>query len=130
MYQPYAKPSDYAVYGNESIPADQLERCLKTASRHIDSLTFNRIIGCGFDHLTPFQQELVVEIVCLQADFEYENADEIDTVLSSYSINGVSVQFGNGWNVFVQNGIAMRKDTYELLKQTGLTEKTLRRWHG
>ncbi len=130
MYEAYAGPSDYVVYGNGNIPADQLEKYLKLASRHIDSLTFNRIVGCGFEMLTPFQHELIVEIVCLQADFEYENADEIDTVLSSYSINGVSVQFGSGWNVMVQNGIAMRKDTYELLKQTGLTDRTLRRWHG
>ena len=130
MYAAYAEPSDYEVHGNGGIPDDELENSLRAASRHIDSLTFNRIIGCGFDNLTPFQHELIVEIACLQADFEYENADEINTVLSGYSINGVSVQFGSGWNVMIQSGIAMKKDTYELLKQTGLTDRTLRRWHG
>lgn len=129
MYAAYALPEDYAAYGNGSIPEEQLTKRLRAASRHIDTLTFGRIPGCSFDHLTSFQRELIVEAVCLQADFEYENADEIDTVLSSYSINGVSAQFGEGWNVMVQNGIAMRNDTYELLNQTGLTCRTLRRWH-
>ena len=27
------------------------------ASRHIDSLTYNRIVGQGFSNLTPFQQD-------------------------------------------------------------------------
>lgn len=129
MYAAYATAADYADLGSGAIPDDELDRRLITSSRHIDSLTFNRIVGQGFDRLTVFQKDLVKEAVCLQADFEYENADEIDTMLSSYSINGVSAQFGEGWNVMVQNGIATRKDTYELLKQTGLTCRTLRRWH-
>ena len=129
MYAAYAAPEDYAVYGSGKIPSEEIGRHLRTASRHIDALTFNRIVGKGLEFLAEFQKELVKEAVCLQADFEYENADEIDTVLSSYSINGVSAQFGEGWNVMIQNGIAMRKDTYELLKQTGLTCRVNRRWH-
>ena len=57
---------------------------------------------------------------CRQAEFEYENADEIDTILQSYSINGVSAQFGSSWNVFTDKGIAMRRDVYAMLCQTGL----------
>lgn len=93
---------------------------LRQASRHIDSLTYNRIIGRGFSKLTPFQQETIREVVCQQADFEYENADEISTILSSYSLNGASVQFGQSWNVFTDKGVAMMRDTYALLSQTGL----------
>lgn len=59
-------------------------------------------------------------IVCQQAEFETENADMIASVLSSYSINGVSMQFGSAWNVFTDKGVAMRRDTYALLCQTGL----------
>lgn len=120
MYHPYASPADYGRFGGGSIPEETLERALWTASRHIDSLTHNRIAGRGFSSLTGFQQEGIKEVVCLQADFEHENADEIDTILSSYSINGVSTQFGESWNVFVGAGVAMKRDTYELLKQTGL----------
>ena len=70
--------------------------------------------------MTPFQQEIIKEVVCLQAEFEAENADEINSVLQSYSINGVSAQFGSSWNVFTEKGIAMKRDVYALLTQTGL----------
>ena len=120
-YEPYVTPEFYQnTYKGSLIPEDELVRALRQASRHIDSLTYNRIVGQGFSNLTPFQQEVIQEVVCLQADFEYENADEIDTVLSSYSINGVSAQFGSAWNVFTDKGVAMRRDVYALLSQTGL----------
>jgi hypothetical protein len=99
---------------------DDIPKYLKQASRHIDSLTYNRIVGRGFSNLTSFQQEIIREVCCQQADFEYENQDEISTVLSSYSINGVSAQFGSSWNVFTDKGIAMKRETYSLLCQTGL----------
>ena len=86
----------------------------------VDSLTYNRIVGRGFSNLTTYQQEIIREVVCMQADFEYENADEINSVLSSYSINGVSAQFGSSWNVFTGKGVAMKRDVYALLQQTGL----------
>lgn len=107
-------------YQGSVIPEEQLEKALRQASRHIDSLTYNRIVGRGFSSLTEFQQEVVREVVCMQADFEYENADEINNVLSSYSINGVSMSFGSSWNVFVDKGIAMKRDVYTMLCQTGL----------
>lgn len=100
---------------------DALERALKRASRHVDTLTFNRIRGIGFENLTSFQQDIIREVVCLQADFEVENADELDSILSSYSINGVSASFGASWNVVTQQGVAMKRDVYALLAQTGLT---------
>ena len=59
--------------------------------------------------MTAFQKETIKEVVCMQADFEYENADEINTILSSYSINGVSAQFGSSWNVFMEKGIVMKR---------------------
>ena len=120
-YEPYASPEYYLHdFGGETVPEERCLKALRQASRHIDSLTYNRIIGRGFSNLTEFQQELIREVVCQQADFETENADEIETVLQSYSINGVSTQFGNSWNVFTDKGIAMRRDVYALLCQTGL----------
>ncbi len=119
-YEPYATTEYYrSTYGGDML-ISSLPRALKQASRHIDSLTYNRIIGQGFSNLTEFQQDIIREVVCRQADFEHENADEIDTILQSYSINGVSAQFGSSWNVFTGKGIAMRRDTYSLLCQTGL----------
>lgn len=120
-YNPYVTAEYYTdVYKGTVIPEEHLEKALCSASRHIDAITYNRIVGTGFYGLTEFQQDVIREVVCRQADFEYENADEISTILSGYSINGVSAQFGGSWNVFTGKGVAMQKDVYALLCQTGL----------
>lgn len=122
VYKPYADATYYHdTFGGTFLSDHDLERALRQASRHVDSLTYNRIVGRGFLNLTEFQQETIREIVCQQAEFEYENADAIESVLQSYAINGISMQFGASWNVFVQSGVAMRRDIYALLSQTGLT---------
>ena len=85
-YEPYVTYEYYCdVYKGTVIPMSELDKALKQASRHLDSLTYNRIVGRGFSNLTAFQQDVIQEVVCQQADFEYENADEINTILSSYS---------------------------------------------
>ena len=120
-YEPYASIVDYKQnYGGNVLPDKEMEKYLKQASRHIDSLTYNRIVGKGFSNLTEFQKELIQEVCCEQAEFEYENKEIFDMVLQGYSINGVSMQFGSSWNVKVEKGIPMRRDTYEKLSQTGL----------
>lgn len=120
-YEPYVTTDYYTnVYKGSIVPEQDLEKALRQASRHVDSLTYNRVVGQGFSSLTEFQQDVIQEVVCQQADFETENADEISTVLSGYSINSVSAQFGSSWNVFVEKGIAMKRDVYALLSQTGL----------
>ncbi len=120
-YEPYATPEYYTdTYGGTLILENDIERALQIASRHIDSLTYNRIVGRGFSSLTQFQRDIIQDVVCQQADFETENADEINSILSSYSINGVSAQFGSSWNIFTDKGVAMKRDLYALLCQTGL----------
>ncbi|MED9824499.1 MAG: hypothetical protein UF657_07705 [Blautia faecis] len=120
-YEPYATPEYYTdTYGGTLILENDIGRALQIASRHIDSLTYNRIVGRGFSNLTRFQQDIIQDVVCQQADFETENADDINSILSSYSINGVSAQFGSSWNVFTDKGVAMKRDLYALLCQTGL----------
>lgn len=124
MYKAYVSTSEYEQTGGE-IPADEQEAALTLASHHVDALTYNRIIAIGWDNLTEFQKEIIQETVCRQADFEYENSDMIRSVLSGYSLNGASVQFGSSWNVLTQNGVAMQRDTYALLCQTGLCCRAL-----
>lgn len=114
------------TYKGTVIPEDKIEEKLKEASMHIDTLTYNRIVGRGFGNLTKFQQDIIKEVVCKLADFEYENEDLIKSVLSSYAINGVSMNFGTSWNIQVQNGVAIPKDYYCLLSQTGLTCRNMR----
>ena len=116
-----ALPTYFQGDYNGAIPEEKLQSALYDASRHIDSLTFNRIIGKGYNNLTDFQKEILSQVCVKQADFEYENEDILQSIMSSYSINGVSMSLNaGGWNVFVQNGIVMQRDVYDLLKQTGL----------
>ena len=126
-YEPYATQAHYlSVYQGSVIPGGELTKYLLQASRHIDSLTYNRIVGRGISSLTPFQQEIIREACCQQADFEYQNREVFDMILQGYSINGVSMQFGESWNVTTQKGIPMRRDVYEQLCQTGLCCRLLR----
>lgn len=120
-YKAYVDANFYhKTYKGTIIPKEELEKRLYMASRHIDALTYNRIVGRGISDLTEFQADIIREVCCEQADFEYENQDLIETVLSGYSLNGASVQFGSSWNVMTDKGVAMRRDTYSMLKQTGL----------
>lgn len=126
MYTPYVSVEEYKKNYND-IPDDNIEKSLKKASRHIDTLTFNRIQGIGFDNLTEFQKEIIKEVTCELANFEYENEDVITSVLNSYSINGVSMAFGDSWNVKVLKGVAIPTELYETLSQTGLCTLSFRR---
>ena len=114
----YVTASEYAQMGYTAIPQANRERYLNDASRNVDTLTFNRIRD--FERLTPFQQEIVKEVVCRQADFLFENADAIASILDSYAINGVSMKFGSGFNVQVEGNVPMQRTVYSLLEQTGL----------
>lgn len=118
----YTGDYDYEI----KVPDADIDSATYEASRHIDSLTFNRIIGRGYDNLTDFQKEVLDMVCAKQAEFEYENAELLQSVLSSYSINGVSMGLDtNGWNLMVQNGVVMQRSTYDLLKQTGLCSRSL-----
>ena len=120
MYSPYVTASEYTEMGYSTVPSEDLTKMLTEASRNVDNLTFNRIVAIGFDKLTDFQQSIIKEVVCKQADFLYENADAISSILDSYSINGVSMNFGSGFNVDVSDGIPIQRTVYSILKQSGL----------
>lgn len=122
MLESYATAQYYLNdYGGTSIAADALERALFTASRHIDTLTFNRIVDKTFDGLTPFQQEMIQRVTCALADFETENADVLQSAISGYSINGVSLNFGSSGTVRNRSGVVLPDALYGELAQTGLT---------
>lgn len=103
------------------------EKALRTASRHIDTLTYNRIVSIGFENLTEFQQGIIKECACLMADWETENKDYINSMLSSYSLNGASMSFsGNSASAVVTNGVAVSRDIYSHLQKCGLCTRSLR----
>lgn len=124
----YANKEYYSSNNGNVIPYASIDKYLNKASRHIDTLTFNRIRGIGFDNLTEFQKEIIKEVTCELADFEYENEDVITSVLNSYSINGVSMSFGDSWNIKVLKGVAIPTELYETLSQTGLCTLSFRRY--
>ena len=104
-----------------------IEKALKKASMHIDTLTYNRIVGIGFENLTEYQQGIIKECVCLMAEWEHENAEYIDSLLSSYSLNGASMSFtGNSASAVVASGVAVSRDIYSHLQKCGLCTRTIR----
>ena len=127
-YEPYVTPDYYKdTYRGEILPDDECEKYLAQSSRHIDTLTFNRIVGRGgISALTGFQQQIIRNVVCKQAEFEFDNSEVFNMILKGYSINGMSMQFRESWNVITRGGIPMRRDVYGNLCQTGLCERTLR----
>lgn len=129
MAETYLTADDYFnSYQGSVLSEDEAERALLRASRHVDTLTFNRIVAIGFEHLTPFQQMHIRDVVCVLAEFEKENEDLICSAFSSYSINGVSMNLANSTNVVIQNGVVIPSMLYSQLEQTGLTNRVLRRW--
>lgn len=119
----YADFSEYLKFisVDSSVPdASETEHWLARASRTIDTLTYNRIPARGFDRLTEFQREIIREVCCRQAEFERESAGVTESLVTGYSINGVSAQFAPGWNIHVQSGAFMPRSLYGLLEQTGL----------
>ncbi|NRT88108.1 hypothetical protein [Clostridium beijerinckii] len=103
------------------ISDDELANKLERASDQIDSLTFNRIVGKGFDNLTSFQQDKIKKAVCLHADFVEQYGEYIDMPLSGFSAGSISVNF----NANKVNGITTTQEVINYLNQTGLTCRRL-----
>ena len=125
MASTYVTYDEYVAGGGVVLSAENASKFLKKASRAVDTLTFNRIRG-QFDSLTDFQQAIITDVVIELADFMAENDDLLESIVSNYSINGVSMTFGESWNVKIINGVAIRTDIYNLLVQTGLCSRVVR----
>lgn len=93
---------------------------LEKASDQIDSITFNRIVGTGFSNLTEFQQDKIKKAVCLQANFNEQYGEYLNSPLSSFSAGSIKVSF-NSDSVKNINGVTTTTEVYNLLNQTGLT---------
>ena len=122
--------ADWTYYSEEFGGAGEqavIEPMLERASDAIDALTFSRISAVGWDGLTEFQQEKVRRACCLQADFMADNADAIESAMSEYSINGVTMRFGNPSLFEVRSGVPVANSAMALLRATGLTSGMARR---
>jgi hypothetical protein len=117
-------PYPYDTDALSAIPEAERESFAIRASRAIDTLTFNRIVG-KYESLTDFQKGIISEAVSRLALWQYENADLLDSMFSGYSINGVSAQFG-GSGVRTENGVTVPTEVYQLISQTGLCCRSFR----
>lgn len=109
----------------ESIPGSD-PAVLKRAGRDVDTLTFCRIRTLGWEGLTPFQQGAVADVVKELAQFREANQETLESTVSGYSLNGVSVQYAGGVGVKRIGGVVIPGSLYALLEQTGLTCPVLR----
>lgn len=114
---------DFATYQSMggTLPESEITPRLVEASGMIDALTFNRIVALGWDRLTEFQREKVTAACVRQAEFLVENADAVQSALTEYSINGVTMKFGNAALYELRGGMPVENMAWSLLKQTGLT---------
>lgn len=115
----YADYGDYIECGGLA-SQDAVEPMLARACDDVDSLTFSRIVAIGWDNLAGFQQSMVCRAVCAQADFLLENGDAVESAMASYSINGVSMTFGNSALYSIRNGVAVSNRAMGYLKRSGL----------
>ncbi len=118
MYADYTYYTEQ--YGGTELVEDMLPY-LRQASRDVDTLTYGRIRAVGFENLSAFQQEIIQDCCCDLAMFALEHADILEGMLSSYSINSVSLSFdGNSPGVTKVQGIYLPSSAYRNLCQTGL----------
>jgi len=117
--------ADYDYYvntygGTVLTDEDTANVALTKSSDTIDALTYCRITAAGgIDELTEFQQEVIRDVCCKLADWQTENSEYLDSPLSSYTINGVSVNF-SGSSVTEVLGIKIPAVLYAKLKSTNL----------
>lgn len=115
--------ADVDYYNNEfcgdKIITDEKDLIEKLilASQKIDEITYNRIVGKGFNNLTKFQQLKIKEAVCFQANYIFENGCEASDI-TSYGVIDINVSVGEKTTeAQVLNVSAM---AYSNIKQTGL----------
>ena len=116
----YITYEKYTELGGNLIPQAEFNRIARIVSRKVDGLTFNKIVG-GLTNLTPFQQERLQDAMIEFCDFEYDNEDILNSAISNYTLNGVSVGFGSNQGGIMTQGLVVSRNGYQILTQTGLT---------
>ena len=93
-----------------------LAKLIREAEEDVDTLTFHRI--GELKSLSEYQLEQIKRAVCVQTNFRYENAELLDSPLSSYGVNGVSMAFDNN-KVRCVSGVYTSARAYDILLSTG-----------
>lgn len=118
---PYANYDDYLNMELEGHPSPGQFRL---ASDAVDALCFGRIRKIGFDNLTEFQREKVKKAVCLHISFLTAYGDLLNSPLSSYGINSVSMSF-DASKVVTQGGVTTNQAVMQQLRQSGLATRLI-----
>ncbi|NWK12787.1 head-tail connector protein [Clostridium cadaveris] len=105
------------TFGGTILPEEHIKQKLERASDQIDTLTYNRIVGKGFENLANFQQDKIKKAVCIHAEFIEQYGEYINMPLSGFSAGSTSVSF----NANKVNGITTTQEVLNYLSQTGLT---------
>lgn len=108
------------TFGGNVLTAENAAKALINASNTIDTLTFCRIRERGFERLSAFQKDIIQRSVCALAEWQTENEDILNSPISSYSINGVSVSMSAVGNVKKVSGVVLPTFIYSELMKTGL----------
>lgn len=115
----YVDETYYSAFSG--LITEGLTNKLEKATDQINSLTYNRIVGMGFDILTPFQQDKIKKAICIHADFIEKYGEYIDMPLSGFSAGSTSLSFSAN----KINGITTTQEVLNYLNQTGLTCRRL-----
>ena len=114
----------FSNYRGNTIDAANLDRQLRKASMEVNSLCFNRI-GSNLDNLSDYEKEIIKEVVCEVADFNYTNKETLESVNGSYSIGDVSVQNLDSKTITQENGYFVPFSVISMLDSTRLRNKLL-----
>lgn len=118
----YVNTSYYKTEFEGSILSDEnMINKLERASDQINTLTYNRIIGIGFENLSTFQQDKIKKAVCVQAEFIEQYGEFINMPLNGYSAGDISLNFNSN----IINGINTTKEVINYISQTGLNSRRL-----
>lgn len=105
----YVTPEEYLK--NHTLITQDLENKLAKAEREINHLCFGRINGKGFDSLSPYQQNLIKEAVCLQAEYTEQYGTYINCPIKSYSAGSTRVAADTSYGNTTQEIINLLEDT-------------------
>lgn len=120
----YADINDYDDLGLGNYQAVADSSLFELASDAVDALCYGRIRKVGFDNLTKFQQEKVKKAVCLHVSFLSTYGELLNSPLSSYGINGVSMSF-DAAKVVTQGNVTTNQAVMQQLRQSGLATRLI-----
>ena len=120
----YASYEDFTKLVPDAVNWTNAAALLNRACDEVDALCYGRIRKRGFENLTVFQQEKVRKAVCYHAAFLYAYGEELESPLSSYGINGVSMSFSADRAVS-QGGVTTTNAVMTQLRQSGLAVRLI-----